>query len=188
MFERFTDRARNVLVLAQGQATELGHNFIGTEHLLLGMVLEAEGVAGRVLRSFQVTDAVVRAKVTELAPAENISPPSRRAKKAPFTPLAKRVLELSLQEALGLGHNYIGTEHLLLALTHPGAAKSAGGDDRDGMAARILSELGAEPPKLRACVLSTLDEATSARSGEAKTGRDDVLERAVASLRAKPDW
>ena len=145
MFERFTDRARNVLVLANGQANQLGHNYIGTEHILLGLVLEGGGVAGRVLLSFQITDESVRAKVNELTAAGQVGAPARPAHKPPFTPLAKKALELSLRHALSLQHNYIGTEHILMALS----------GQSEGLAARILVELGAEPDQVRDCVLAT---------------------------------
>ena len=146
MFERFTDRARNVLVLANGQANQLGHNYIGTEHILLGLILEGEGVAGRVLRSFQITDESVRAQVKEHTAAGQVGAPARPAHKPPFTPLAKKALELSLRHALSLQHNYIGTEHILMALS----------GQSEGLAARILVELGAAPDQVRDCVLATL--------------------------------
>src|SRR5665647_3095786 len=110
LFERFTDRARRVLVLAQEEARDLNHAFIGTEHILLGLIREGEGVAAKALDALGVTFDVVREKVEEaIGPNSNPSPGS-----PPFTPRAKKVLELSLREALQLGHSYIGTEHMLL--------------------------------------------------------------------------
>jgi ATP-dependent Clp protease ATP-binding subunit ClpC len=131
MFERFTDRARRVLVLAQEEARQLNHSFIGTEHILLGLIHEGEGVAAKVMESLGVTLEEVRARVDEMigpAGAAAIASP-------PFTPRAKKVLELSLREALQLGHNYIGTEHLLLGIVREG----------EGVAAQVLVSLGADP-------------------------------------------
>jgi ATP-dependent Clp protease ATP-binding subunit ClpC len=135
MFERFTDRARRVLVLAQEEARLLNHNFIGTEHILLGLIHEGEGVAAKALESLGVSREAVREKV-----AETIGPAgSSTTASPPFTPRAKRVLELSLREALQLGHNYIGTEHMLLGLVREG----------EGVAARVLVSLGADLPRVR---------------------------------------
>lgn len=142
MFERFTDRARRVIVLAQAIAPENDDNFIGVEHLLLGMLREEEGIAGRVLISlgfkFDEVLALVGRGVTP-SPTGHI----------PFTPRSKKVLELALREALGLGHNYIGTEHLLLGITR----------DTDGKAAEILGDLAA----VRRKVLDTLPEENKTR-------------------------
>src|SRR5213076_2117193 len=130
MFERFTDRARRVLVLAQEEARLLNHNFIGTEHILLGLIHEGEGVAAKALESLGISLEAVREKVEEtIGPA--VSSPTGSP---PFTPRAKKVLELSLREALQLGHNYIGTEHMLLGL----------GREGQGVAAQVLVNLGAE--------------------------------------------
>ena len=116
MFERFTDRARRVLVLAQQEARVLGHNFLGTEHLLLGLIRETEGVAAMALAQLGIRLDDVRDRVKEtVGPAG-----SAQTGSPPFTPWAKRVLELSLREALQLGHNYIGTEHILLGLVREG--------------------------------------------------------------------
>ncbi|MGH8921240.1 MAG: Clp protease N-terminal domain-containing protein, partial [Actinomycetes bacterium] len=112
MFERFTDRARRVLVLAQEEARLLNHNFIGTEHILLGLIHEGEGVAAKALEQLGISLEAVREKVEETIGPAGTSP----AGSPPFTPRAKKVLELSLREALQLGHNYIGTEHMLLGL------------------------------------------------------------------------
>ena len=129
VFERFTDRARRVLVLAQDEAGLLGHNFIGTEHLLLGLIHEGDGIAAKALQSLGVELDTVRAAVKETAgPAGDSGAGSSPA----FTPRAKKVLELSLREALGLGHNYIGTEHMLLAITREGK----------GVAAQVLVRAG----------------------------------------------
>jgi ATP-dependent Clp protease ATP-binding subunit ClpA len=112
MFERFTERARQVVVLAQEEARDMAHSHIGTEHILLGLLREEGGLAGRVLSSLEVNLEAVRAEVVRLVPGGN----EQMAGQIPFTPRAKQVLELALREALSLGHNYIGTEHILLAL------------------------------------------------------------------------
>ena len=112
MFERFTERARQVVVLAQEEARTLKHNYIGTEHILLGLLREEEGLAARVLESLDITVERVRAQVVRIVGSgEEVT-----SGQIPFTPRAKKVLELALREALSLGHNYIGTEHILLAL------------------------------------------------------------------------
>ena len=112
MFERFTERARQVVVLAQEEARTLKHNYIGTEHILLGLLREEEGLAARVLESLDITVERVRSQVVRIVGSgEEVT-----AGQIPFTPRAKKVLELALREALSLGHNYIGTEHILLAL------------------------------------------------------------------------
>src|SRR5204862_605236 len=116
LFERFTDRARRVVVLAQEEARLLNHNFIGTEHILLGLIHEGEGVAAKALEQLGISLEAVREKVEEtIGPAGSSTTGS-----PPFTPRAKKVLELSLREALQLGHNYIGTEHMLLGLVREG--------------------------------------------------------------------
>src|SRR5579859_4936604 len=149
MFERFTDRARRVVVLAQEEARLLNHGFIGTEHLLLGLLREDEGVAARALASLHVELEAVRASVTEkVGPAKRPS-----GGHIPFTPRAKRVLELSLREALQLGHDYIGTEHLLLGLIREG----------EGVAAQVLTELGADLNRVRQRVIGLLRDASPAR-------------------------
>ena len=142
MFERFTDRARRVLVLAQEEAGLLNHNFIGTEHILLGLIHEGEGVAAKALGSFGVSLEAVREKVAErTGPAG-----SSTTGPAPFTPRAKKVLELSLREALQLGHNYIGTEHMLLGLVA----------ETEGAGAQILVSLGADLSRVRLQVIQLL--------------------------------
>ena len=116
MFERFTDRARRVVVLAQEEARLLNHNYIGTEHILLGLIHEGEGVAARGLESLGINLEAVRSQVVEIIGQGSQAPSGH----IPFTPRAKKVLELSLREALQLGHNYIGTEHILLGLIREG--------------------------------------------------------------------
>src|ERR1700747_1407349 len=142
LFERFTDRARRVLVLAQEEARLLNHNFIGTEHILLGLIHEGEGVAAKALESLGVSLEAVREKVEEtIGPAGSSTTGS-----PPFTPRAKKVLELSLREALQLGHNYIGTEHMLLGLVREG----------EGVAAQVLVSLGADLSRVRQQVIILL--------------------------------
>jgi len=142
LFERFTDRARRVLVLAQEEARLLNHNFIGTEHILLGLIHEGEGVAAKSLESLGISLEAVREKVEEtIGPAGSSTTGS-----PPFTPRAKKVLELSLREALQLGHNYIGTEHMLLGLVREG----------EGVAAQVLVSLGADLSRVRQQVIQQL--------------------------------
>ena len=152
MFERFTDRARRVVVLAQEEARLLNHNYIGTEHILLGLIHEGEGVAARGLESLGIDLDSVRAKVIEIIGQGSQAPSGH----IPFTPRAKKVLELSLREALQLGHNYIGTEHILLGLIREG----------EGVAAQVLQKLGAELHKVRQTVIQLL----SGSSGEEQSG------------------
>jgi hypothetical protein len=141
MFERFTDRARRVLVLAQEEARLLNHNFIGTEHILLGLIHEGEGVAAKALESLGISLEAVREKVEE-----TIGPAGTMSDQPPFTPRAKKVLELSLREALQLGHNYLGTEHMLLAIVREGG----------GVAAQVLVSLGADLSRVRQQVVQLL--------------------------------
>ena len=151
MFERFTDRARRVVVLAQEEARLLNHNYIGTEHLLLGLMHEGDGVAAQVLEGLGVGLEPVRDHVGEM-----IGTGERTAKEGhiPFTPRAKKVLELSLREAIDLGHNYIGTEHLLLGLMHEG----------DGVAAQVLERLDVKSDKVREGVIHLLSQQGVGRS------------------------
>jgi ATP-dependent Clp protease ATP-binding subunit ClpA len=142
MFERFTDRARRVVVLAQEEARMLNHNYIGTEHILLGLVHEGEGVAAQALTSLGVSLDEVRKEIQEIIGQGQTLPMGH----IPFTPRAKKVLELSLREALQLGHNYIGTEHLLLGVVAEG----------EGVAAQVLVKMGATLPEVRAEVLKML--------------------------------
>ncbi len=135
MFERFTERARQVVVLAQDEARALKHNYIGTEHLLLGLLREEEGLAARVLESLDITVEEVRAQVARIVgQGDEVT-----TGQIPFTPRAKKVLELALREALSLGHNYIGTEHILLGLVR----------ENEGVAARILLDFDADAEKIR---------------------------------------
>jgi len=142
MFERFTDRARRVVVLAQEEARMLNHNYIGTEHILLGLIHEGEGVAAKALESLGISLEGVREQVEEIIGQGQTAP----AGHIPFTPRAKKVLELSLREALQLGHNYIGTEHILLGLIREG----------EGVAAQVLQKLGADLNKVRQQVIQLL--------------------------------
>ena len=142
MFERFTDRARRVVVLAQEEARMLNHNYIGTEHILLGLIHEGEGVAAKALESLGISLEGVRQQVEEIIGQGQQAPSGH----IPFTPRAKKVLELSLREALQLGHNYIGTEHILLGLIREG----------EGVAAQVLIKLGADLNRVRQQVLQLL--------------------------------
>jgi ATP-dependent Clp protease ATP-binding subunit ClpC len=142
MFQRFTDRARRVLVLAQEEARDLASAFIGTEHLLLGLIREREGVAAEVMGTLGVTYELVREKVQESS--ETIAEPSSGS--PPFTPRVKKVLEFSLRESLQLGHSYVGTEHLLLGLLREG----------NGEATRILDGLNIDMTRLRTLVIERI--------------------------------
>src|SRR5512135_2835491 len=142
MFERFSDRARRVVVLAQEEARMLNHNYIGTEHILLGLIHEGEGVAAKALESLGISLDAVRQQVEEIIGQGQQAPSGH----IPFTPRAKKVLELSLREALQLGHNYIGTEHILLGLIREG----------EGVAAQVLLNLGADLEKVRSAVIQLL--------------------------------
>src|SRR5207245_2484331 len=142
MFERFTDRARRVVVLAQEEARMLNHNYIGTEHILLGLIHEGEGVAAKALESLNISLEAVRQQVEEIIGQGQAAPTGH----IPFTPRAKKVLELSLREALQLGHNYIGTEHILLGLIREG----------EGVAAQVLQKLGADLNRVRQQVIQLL--------------------------------
>ncbi len=142
MFERFTDRARRVVVLAQEEARMLNHNYIGTEHILLGLLQEGEGVAAKALESLGISLDGVREQVQEIIGQGQQAPSGH----IPFTPRAKKVLELSLREALQLGHNYIGTEHILLGLIREG----------EGVAAQVLVKLGADLNRVRQQVIQLL--------------------------------
>jgi ATP-dependent Clp protease ATP-binding subunit ClpA len=135
MFERFTERARRVVVFAQDEARELNHNYIGTEHLLLGLMRDADSVAAQALRELDIGQDAVREQVTEIIGRGKRSPSGH----IPFTPRAKKVLELSLREALQLNHNYIGTEHILLGLVREG----------EGVAAQVLVKLGGSLSRVR---------------------------------------
>jgi len=159
LFERFTDRARRVVVLAQEEARLLNHNYIGTEHILLGLIHEGEGVAAKALESLGISLEAVRNQVEEIIGQGGASPSGH----IPFTPRAKKVLELSLREALQLGHNYIGTEHILLGLIREG----------EGVAAQVLVKLGADLSRVRQQVIQLL----SGYSGPGGAGGGGSTER-----------
>src|SRR5246500_4426041 len=166
MFERFTDRARRVVVLAQEEARMLNHNYIGTEHILLGLIHEGEGVAAKALESLGISLDAVRQQVEEIIGQGQQAPSGH----IPFTPRAKKVLELSLREALQLGHNYIGTEHILLGLIREG----------DGVAAQVLVKLGADLNRVRQQVIQLLHgyqgkEPASAASGSTESAPSTSL-------------
>jgi ATP-dependent Clp protease ATP-binding subunit ClpA len=142
MFERFNDQARRVIDLAQEEARALNHNYIGTEHILLGLIHEGEGVAAEALESLGISLDAVRQQVEQIVGQGQQAPSG----KIPVTPRAKKVLELSLREALALGHNYIGTEHILLGLIREG----------DGVAAQVLVKLGGDLNRVRQRVIQLL--------------------------------
>jgi len=150
MFERFTERARRVVVHAQEEARDLNHTYIGTEHLLLGLLREPESAAARALRELGIGQDQVREQVVEIVGRGSEAPPGH----IPFTPRAKKVLELSLREALQLSHNYIGTEHILLGLIREGR----------GVAAKVLATLGGDLSRVRDRVI----ELAPAGTGEAR--------------------
>ena len=154
MFERFTDRARRVVVLAQEEARMLNHNYIGTEHILLGLIHEGEGVAAKALESLGISLEGVRQQVEEIIGQGQQAPSGH----IPFTPRAKKVLELAFREARALGHDYIGTEHILLGLIR----------ESDGVAAQVLVRLGADLNRAREQVIQLLEEGQ---------GDDDILAR-----------
>src|ERR671914_676294 len=158
MFERFTDRARRVVVLAQEEARMLNHNYIGTEHILLGLIHEGEGVAAKALESLNISLEAVRQQVEEIIGQGQAAPTGH----IPFTPRAKKVLELSLREALQLGHNYIGTEHILLGLIREG----------EGVAAQVLQKLGADLNRVRQTVIQLLSGYTAGK-GEQVAGSQE---------------
>ena len=185
MFERFTDRARRVVVLAQEEARMLNHNYIGTEHILLGLIHEGEGVAAKALESLGISLEAVRSQVEEIIGQGGSSPSGH----IPFTPRAKKVLELSLREALSIGHNHIGTEHILLGLVR----------ENDGVAARIMLELGADAKRVREEVLAVLGREHQrrlrrqerpqqhGRNRDQNRGEDDEERREDRKARARTD-
>src|SRR5947199_3232434 len=168
MFERFTDRARRVVVLAQEEARMLNHNYIGTEHILLGLIHEGEGVAARALESLGISLEAVRQQVEDIIGQGQQAPSGH----IPFTPRANKVLELASQEGLQLGHNYIGTEHILLGLIREG----------EGVAAQILVKLGADLARARAQVLQVLSGFTPSESPETAPAEPPRCPRCGASL------
>ena len=165
MFERFTDRARRVVVLAQEEARKLNHNYIGTEHLLLGLIQEGEGHAAKALEELNISIDNVRTEVVEIIGEGQQSPSGH----IPFTPRAKKVLELSLREALQLGHNYIGTEHILLGLIREG----------EGVAAQVLKKLGAELSQVRQTVIKLISSSNPGK--EQATASTGGRERSVGT-------
>ena len=171
MFERFTDRARRVVVLAQEEARKLNHNYIGTEHLLLGLIRESEGVAAKALESLGISLDAVRQQVREIIGQGQQPPPGH----IPFTKRAKKALELSTRESMQLGHNYIGTEHILLGLLREG----------DGVAAQVLVKLGADLNLVRQQVIQLL-QGSGKRAGtrlpEDALARIDALDHRLAAI------
>jgi ATP-dependent Clp protease ATP-binding subunit ClpC len=175
MFERFTDRARRVMVLAQEEARMLNHNYIGTEHILLGLLGEAEGVAARALESLGISLAAVRQQVEEIIGQGQQAPSGH----IPFTPRAKKVLELAQREARALGHAYVGTEHILLGLIREG----------DGVAAQVLVNLGADLNRVRQQVIQLLrghqgTDVAGEGSRRGKRARARLLDDALARIDA----
>ena len=144
MFERFTEKAIKVIMLAQEEARRLGHNFVGTEQILLGLIGEGTGIGPKVLKAMGVNIKDARVEVEKIIGRGS----GFVAVEIPFTPRAKRVLELSLDEASQLGHNYIGTEHLLLGLIKEG----------EGVAARVLENLGVDLSKVRSQIIRSLGD------------------------------
>ena len=176
MFERFTERARQVVVLAQEEARTLKHNYIGTEHILLGLLREEEGLAARVLESLDITVERVRSQVVRIVGSgEEVT-----SGQIPFTPRAKKVLELALREALSLGHNYIGTEHILLGLVR----------ENEGVAARILLDFDADSDKIRNEVIRMLSGPGGRRQGARRwrrPGRGQKVFETARPVRPQPD-
>jgi hypothetical protein len=168
MFERFTDRARRVVVLAQEEARLLNHNHIGTEHILLGLIHEGEGVAYLALTELGISLDAVRAQV-EAEIGQGSEAPSGHI---PFTPRAKKVLELSLREALQLGHNYIGTEHILLGLIREG----------EGVAARVLVGLGAGLDRVRQQVVQLLANTGASQAEQVAAGPSRARQEVVTAM------
>jgi ATP-dependent Clp protease ATP-binding subunit ClpC len=177
VFKRFTERARQVVVLAQDEARALKHNYIGTEHILLGLLREEEGLAARVLESLDITVEEVRAQVARIVgQGDEVT-----TGQIPFTPRAKKVLELALREALSLGHNYIGTEHILLGLVR----------ENEGVAARILLDFDADAETVRNELLNLLSAAReTTQTGHASTRleRGELAESVASFVHAPPRW
>jgi ATP-dependent Clp protease ATP-binding subunit ClpC len=186
VFERFTDRARRGIVLAQEEARMLNHNYIGTEHILLGLIHEGEGIAAQAIVSLGVSLEAVRRQVEEIIGQGQSAPTGH----IPFTPRAKKVLELGLREALHLGHNYIGTEHLLLGLVREG----------EGVGAQVLGKLGVDLNGVRQLVVQLLSgysgdpeaseagQRVSARQEERDTEAWPLCPRCRASLEATASY
>ena len=169
MFERFSDRARRVIVLAQNEARSLDHDCVGTEHILLALVEEGTGVGARALEAMQISTATVREKVEEITGRGQVPP---RKGHIPFTPAAKKVLEFSLREALQLGHTYLGTEHILLGLVREG----------EGVAGQVLVGLGADLNRTRQLVIEIL---TGRHQSEAVPVAGADLRDRLASVAAR---
>jgi ATP-dependent Clp protease ATP-binding subunit ClpC len=166
VFERFTDRARRVVVLAQEEARMLNHNYIGTEHILLGLARERDGVAAKALDGLNIRLDAVRREVEEIIGQGQAAPTGH----IPFTPRAKKVLELSLREALQLGHNYIGTEHILLGLIREG----------EGVAAQVLQKLGADLNRVRQTVIQLLSGYAAGAEVRKVEGGTEMMEEELA--------
>ncbi len=178
MFERFTERARQAVVMAQEEARTLKHNYIGTEHILLGLLREEEGVAARVLESLDITLERVRAQVVRIVGSgEEVT-----SGQIPFTPRAKKVLELALREALSIGHKYIGTEHILLGLLRENEGVVRG---NEGVAARILLDLDADSEKIRDEVIRMLSGAGGPTASAGMTASAGITE---PRLGIDPAW
>jgi ATP-dependent Clp protease ATP-binding subunit ClpC len=182
MFERFTDRARRVVVLAQEEARMLNHNYIGTEHILLGLIHEGEGVAAKALESLNISLEAVRQQVEEIIGQGQAAPTGH----IPFTPRAKKVLELSLRESRQLGHNDIGTEHILLGLIREG----------EGVGAQVLQKLGADLNRVRQQVIQLLQgyaapqhpiEASEVSARLERLGEIEERAKAVAAEFGQPE-
>ncbi len=172
MFERFTDRARRCVVLAQEEARMLNHNYIGTEHILLGLIHEGDGVAAKAMEALNISLEAVRSQVEEIIGQGQAAPTGH----IPFTPRAKKVLELSLREALQLGHSYLGTEHILLGLIREG----------EGVAAQVLQKLGADLNRVRKKVIELLEGSAGEGGGPPGEGSQlllgDVADRGKRAL------
>ena len=168
MFERFSDRARRVVVLAQEEARRLKHNYIGTEHILLGLIREGEGVAAEALKSLRISLDPVRQQVEEIIGRGQETLQGH----IPFTPRAKKVLELSLRESLQLGHNYIGTEHILLGLIREG----------DGVAAQVLVRLGADLNRVRQQIIQMLNKHPAEEPRPGARVRLEMIEQRLTAI------
>jgi ATP-dependent Clp protease ATP-binding subunit ClpA len=175
VFERFTGRARQVVVLAQEEARTLKHNYIGTEHILLGLLREEEGLAARVLESLDITVERVRGQVVRIVGSGE----ETQSGQIPFTPRAKKVLELALREALSLGHNYIGTEHILLGLV----------SENEGVATRILLDFDADSEKIRNEVIRMLGGPSGRTGGPAgESAWDETWQPSLRWDEARVVW
>ena len=168
MFERFTDRARRVVVLAQEEARMLNHNYIGTEHILLGLISEGEGVASVALKSLGISLDAVRQQVEEIIGRGQQAPSGH----IPFTPRAKKVLELSLRESKQFDHNYIGTEHILLGLIREG----------NGVAAQVLVKLDADLKRVRQQIIQMLNEHPAGEPGPGVEVRLGMVEQRLTAI------